>query len=164
MSTQPLITTLEKLLELHKSLHELAVQKTEVVKKGDIESLKNIMKNEQTQLTVIQRVEKTREQEVYKVISGHEIKGEKPTISDCINVVPEQDKLRLKELQAQLLKQLTQIKETNELNQQMIYQSLQFINLSLEMVNPQPQEINYGRPNQQQNQPETRFSAFDSKA
>lgn len=165
MSAHQLIHTLEKLLALHQSLHHLSNQKTDVLKKGNIDSLKEIIKDEQKHLLAIQKVDKERELEVYKLISGHEMAGEHPSISDCIRIVTGAEKEKLSHIQEQLTTCLTQIKEANELNQQLLHQSLQFINLSLEMVSPEPQEINYGRPSQKQaTSTKIRFQAFDSKA
>jgi hypothetical protein len=39
---------------------------------------------------------------------------------------------------------ISQIRQRNDLNQEMIYQSLQFVNLSLNLVAPQPEDFNYG--------------------
>lgn len=160
-----LIDTLKKLLKLHQSLHQIAIQKTDVLKKDDMASLKNIMNDEQKHLLAIQKIDKEREIAVYKLVSGHEILGDKPTISDCINLATGEEKTKLKELQEHLVRCITEIKERNELNQQLLQQSLQFINLSLEMLSPEPPEINYQHPKQNGTiDTKTRFQAFDSKA
>jgi hypothetical protein len=39
---------------------------------------------------------------------------------------------------------VSKLKERNGLNQQLIYQSLQFINVSLDILRPQNQNLNYG--------------------
>jgi hypothetical protein len=57
---------------------------------------------------------------------------------------------------------ITELKERNQLNQQLIHQSLQFVHLTLDMLAPQPASINYGPP--QQNAAPKRPSMFDSKA
>lgn len=165
MSAKKLLEALEKLVTLHKSLYELATQKTEVIKEGDIDSLNSIIKDEQKHITAILKIEKEREQEVYKIVSGHAIEGEAPTLTDCLNIVDEQDREQLQRVQQQLFSELSKIKELNQLNQQLIHQSLQFVNLSLDLFQPQQQVINYQRPDQpKKKSAETRFSAFDSKA
>jgi flagellar biosynthesis/type III secretory pathway chaperone len=50
----------------------------------------------------------------------------------------------LEMLKAALIDEVAKLKERNGLNQQLIYQSLQFINVSLDMLRPQHQNLNYG--------------------
>lgn len=37
------------------------------------------------------------------------------------------------------------LKHQNDLNQKMIFQSLQFVNMTLDMLRPQPDQINYSQ-------------------
>ena len=70
MFVQPLIDILEKLLQLHKSLYQLSLEKTEVLKKGDIDALNLIIKNEKTHINAIQVIEKERKRVDVEVVSG----------------------------------------------------------------------------------------------
>ena len=137
---EKLISTMEKLLKLHKSLYELAVKKTEIVKKGDMEALNFTLKDEQAHLAAINQLEQARQQ-LAKAIAPE---AEQPSISDCLKAVEGENWVKLDRLRSELLDVIGQIRQQNDLNQKMIYQSLQFVNLTLNLVAPQPEEFNYG--------------------
>ena len=63
MSATNLTTTLEKLYKLHKSLFDLSVNKTDVIKKGDMSELDRVLKDEQKHLAAINTVEAERQRE-----------------------------------------------------------------------------------------------------
>jgi flagellar biosynthesis/type III secretory pathway chaperone len=140
MSAEKLISTMEKLLKLHKSLYELAQKKTEKVKIGDIDALNQILKDEQAHLTAINLLENERQKYTSSLVPG----TEKPTMEDCIAVVDESARNKLDRLRSELKNMITEIQQRNELNQQMLFQSLQFVNLSLNLIAPQPEDYNYG--------------------
>jgi flagellar biosynthesis/type III secretory pathway chaperone len=140
---------MEKLLKLHKSLYELAQKKTDIVKNNDIDALNQLLKDEQAHLAAINNLEKDRQKNAAALVPW----TEKPTIEDCLNVVDGVSIEALNRLRTELLDVISQIQQRNDLNQQMIYQSLQFVNLSLSLVAPQPEEINYGPQAGQTNQP-----------
>ncbi|NRG46996.1 flagellar protein FlgN [Bacillus sp. CRN 9] len=144
MSAQALITSMDKLISLHKSLHELAVKKTDIIKKGDMESLDQMMKDEQKYVAAIGKMEQARAQ----ITQGLVADKLEPTLSDCLQVVSEEHKLLLSEKKEKLLEIVNELQERNKLNQQLVYHSLQFVNMSLSLVNPQAaaQNMNYVHP------------------
>jgi flagellar biosynthesis/type III secretory pathway chaperone len=159
MSANKLIDTLEKLLTLHQSLLKLAEQKTDILKKGDMEGLNALLANEQKHITAIQQVEEIRNEAVEALLQGQDVDK---TISNCIEFTNEPERTKLTQLNAHLTEVITELKERNQLNQQLIHQSLQFVHLTLDMLAPQPASINYGPP--KQSTAPKRQSMFDSKA
>ncbi|MGG5255323.1 flagellar protein FlgN [Neobacillus sp. SM06] len=137
---EKLISTMEKLLKLHKSLYELAVKKTEIVKMGDMEALNFTLKDEQAHLAAINQLEQARQQLAKTIVP----EVEQPSISDCLKSVEGESWVKLDRVRSELLDVIGQIRQQNDLNQKMIYQSLQFVNLTLNLVAPQPEEFNYG--------------------
>lgn len=155
-----LILTMEKLLKLHNSLLKLAVKKTDSIKKGDIPSLNQFIKDEQSHIAAIGKVEKDR-----LVIAKQLVREmETPSISDCLKVMNGEEGEVLERLRDELLQVVFQIQEKNELNQQLIYQSLQFVNLSMSLINPKIEEFNYGHPSESQPSPGIQKGIFNSKA
>ncbi len=67
MDFTTLITILEKELTLYKSLYEITIQKTDIVKKGDVQALNQLMTNEQKHVTSITALEKQRITELNKI-------------------------------------------------------------------------------------------------
>jgi flagellar biosynthesis/type III secretory pathway chaperone len=160
MSAERLISTMEKLLKLHKSLYEIAQKKTEIVKVGDIEALNQTLKDEQTHVAAISHFENDRQ----KIAAALVPTIEKPTIEDCLTVLDDGPCEALNHLRSELLDVIALIKQRNELNQKMIYQSLQFVNFSLNLIIPQRKELNYG-PKVGKTNPPGHFSGiFNSKA
>jgi flagellar biosynthesis/type III secretory pathway chaperone len=142
MSTKNLISVMEKLLKLHQSLYELSVKKTDIVIKGDLDALQQILKDEQAHIAAISKLEGERQKIVEAILPG----VEKPTIPDCMETADGAEKEALGQLRTELIEIVTKIKDQNEVNQQMIHQSLQFVHLTMNLVAPQPVDFNYGPP------------------
>ncbi|WLR55539.1 flagellar protein FlgN [Mesobacillus subterraneus] len=156
MSAESLTVIMNKMLKLHKSLYELTVKKTDIVKKGDTAALDQLLKDEQAHMAVINKLEQERQavsKSIFPDASLQEIAEEHPAEKD-----------QLLTIKAELLKVISEIKARNELNQQLIHQSLQFINFSKSLVMPQEKEINYGPPAGKKAKPGQSPGMFNSKA
>ena len=105
-----------------------------------MDALNQILKDEQTHIAAISKFENERKKYTAALLPNME----KPTISDCLNIIDEENKHILERLRTEIFETVLQIKEKNDLNQQLIYQSLQFVNLTLSLVAPQPENYNYG--------------------
>lgn len=141
MKFDSLISILEKQLTLYMSLYQLAVRKVDMIKTNDISSLNQIMKEEQKHITAISALENERIKDLQKRFPKRETV---PTISSCIEVAESEQKPILEDLFRQLTNILQKIKEQNDLNQELIKQSLQFVNYSLNLFQPRSNAMNYG--------------------
>lgn len=139
-----LIRILEKQLKLYTSLYGMALSKVDVIKKNDILTLNQMMKNEQKHITAITALENERLKELQQLFQTST--GTIPTISECIEKANVEQKVILEDLYKNLTAILQKIKEQNALNQEMIQQSLQFVNYSLDLFQPRTKTINYGPP------------------
>ncbi|MDF2037642.1 flagellar protein FlgN [Cytobacillus oceanisediminis] len=142
MSAEALTATMEKLLKLHKSLYELAVKKTDIIKTGDMDALNQMLKDEQAHIAAISRLENERE----KAANSIAPMLESPTVSDCLNILTQPDRLKLEAITNELAELIFELKEQNFLNQQLVHHSLQFVNVSMSLLRPQPETMNYGPP------------------
>lgn len=164
MSATNLTTILEKLYKLHKSLFDLSVNKTDVIKKGDMSELDRVLKDEQKHLAAINTVEAERQRESSHYLRSRGVPfNEAPTISQCIEHSSPQEQETLAHWQQKLVGIIGELKAQNELNQKLVYQSLQFVNMNLSMTQQQPDQSTYSRPNGEKKMPASR-SIFDSKA
>lgn len=142
MSATLLIQTLDKLVKLHQSLHEVAKKKTEAIKIGDMDALKHIMKDEQAHIMSIQKLEEAR-----VAISKRMVPTiPDPTVMDCVKLLDLQDAEKVSEIANHLKEIIMNLAETNSLNQQLLQQSMQFVNVSLNLLKPTQKSINYGKP------------------
>ncbi|MEK4443201.1 MULTISPECIES: flagellar protein FlgN [Niallia] len=142
MSAPLLMQTLDKLVRLHQSLHEVAKEKTEAIKVGDMDALKQVMKDEQAHIMSIQKLEEARmtiSKRMVPVIPN-------PTVMDCVKYLDSQDAENLTEIANHLKEIIMDLSETNSLNQQLLQQSMQFVNVSLNLLKPTQKSINYGKP------------------
>jgi hypothetical protein len=162
MSATKLIDLLKKLLTLHKAMVQLAVRKTDIIKNGDIETLTDHLQEEQKYILAIKQLENERALVVSEQFtqSGN---NKEQTLSSYIELTDEPERTSLQELQSEFVKTILELKERNELNQQLTQQSLQFVNMSLDMMFPQDKSLNYGNPTTKQEKNQRR-SMFDTQA
>lgn len=164
MSAEPLIQTLGKMLLLHKSLNQLAKQKTDILKTGDTDALNNLLKEEKKHIQAIQKIEADRQKASEEFLATFEQSNKSnTTLTECISFANPMEKQKLNQLKSELQTQIIALKDQNELNQQLIKQSLQFVNLSLDLLMPEIDTYNYERPGQAYQFNEGR-SIFNSKA
>jgi len=165
MSITTILTTLDNLEKLHSSLLKLAYDKTALIKNGDMDGLDELIKGEQAHLAAIAQMDNKRQVEVaeYLTNQGRSVPLQ-PTVADVITAAKEAESKQLEEARDRLLHAIHDLKWQNDLNQKLTYQSLQFVNLSLDMVRPRSEAVNYsktevkGRP-QSKDQP-----TFDTNA
>ncbi|HEY9577910.1 MAG TPA: flagellar protein FlgN [Pseudobacillus sp.] len=157
MSAGKLIDVLDKMDRLHEMLLALCEKKTDIIKSNDMDELDQLLKDEQKYTAAIQTLEVERQREAEKMTGKIEA-----TIADCVDAATGTDKERLAGLQACLLNRLEQLKELNDLNQKLIYQSLQFVSMSMSMLQPQPAQATYTHPAKSAGQQPKR-SMFDSQ-
>jgi flagellar biosynthesis/type III secretory pathway chaperone len=156
MSVESLISIMKKLHKMHKSLYELTLKKTDIVKKGDTTALDQLLKDEQAHMAAINKLEKERAAVSNAILPG-------ASLQRIVEANPA-GKEQLLQIKEELLNVITDIKARNELNQQLIHQSLQFINFSKSLVMPQEKEINYGPPAGKKIKPGQSPGMFNSKA
>jgi flagellar biosynthesis/type III secretory pathway chaperone len=152
METAQMTSLLERLLKSHEDLLALGERKTEVLKLGDMKALDVLLKEEDLQVKKLQMIEKERM-----------LKFANVTLGDILNQSEAPEKERLLHLQDQLIQTYDALKSRNELNQELLEQSLQYVNMSLSMVHPQSEPSTYS--NTKKNPYANHSSSlFDSKA
>lgn len=166
MSVHSIITNLEKLEKMHNSLLELAIKKTEIVKKGDMNELDKMIKSEQSHVAAIELLEKQRKQLVSDYLLNKGVSASKSTIDDLINHIDEEEtRNQLQDIRNRLLTIIDDLRVRNELNQKLVFQSLQYVNMTLDMLRPPQQEqINYSNKAMEGPYSTSKKGYFDSKA
>jgi flagellar biosynthesis/type III secretory pathway chaperone len=162
MSADQLVTVMERLLDLHSSLLEKAYQKTTVIEKGDMDALNTLIKDEQKLLPTINKFEQVRQQVVRNFLTPFHVEEENFTISTCLTYLDDSKKDKLADLREELLEVVQKLQKQNELNSELVKQSLQFVQMSLDMFYPKTPEFNYGPP--KQSGPSSSNSLFNRKA
>ncbi|WP_433744794.1 flagellar protein FlgN [Falsibacillus pallidus] len=151
-----IIEFMEKLIKLHGSLHQLAKKKTDVIKVGDIETLTQLMKDEQKHVKAIEMLNG-------KLVDICEEAAPGRTLTEIINSLDEKDRSQLIELQKQLTGEAQKLKDVNDLNQELLEQSLQYIWLNLDLFSGDILSPQYSKSlTDQEESPSA--SIFESKA
>lgn len=145
MSITPILEAMNHLDKLHKSLLGLSLKKTELIKTGDMEGLDQLLKDEQKHVAAISQLETQRQQKVMEYLQAKGFADAEPTVASVIETATTEEQAKLEQVRDELLRTISDLKWQNDLNQKMTYQSLQFVNLSLDMLRPTPASINYSK-------------------
>src|SRR5699024_1002454 len=136
-----------------------ARQKTEVVKEGSVEQLQMILVKERKYIQVLEQAEAERKKEVENLQQGLPLNN--ATITEILDHIPNnEEKKELENQTVALTEMITSIKHQEQLNQALIQQSMQIVQLPLDMMNPSIKNMNYG--NKQETSTDKR-SVLDSK-
>jgi len=166
MAFRALIQTMTAFNDIHDTLLELAEQKKQVLVRNDVEKLTQIVSKENKLIKQISELDLLRVEAIGQFLIE---KGYKPnpkvTVSDLTKIIFNiDDKKELLGLQKQLLEKIRNLREMNQLNQQLIEHSLSFIDYSLDLfVGPPEDDLIYQKP-QQNSYNNSRPGIFDTKA
>ncbi|UKS26132.1 flagellar protein FlgN [Paenibacillus sp. HWE-109] len=166
MSIKPLLDTMDKLQDAHEALLELAKAKKQILISNDVERLNMFVNKESKYVRAVAEANQERLQHVssYLISRGYN-PNPKITISDLIKVIfKAEEKQALLQAQQKLMMTIQDLKQINKLNQQLIEQSLAFIDYSVDLVLGAPEDdVVYQNP-QQQSYGTKRTGIFDTKA
>lgn len=168
MSLQALIDKMQELMHVHEHAYQLANQKKDVLIKGDIGSLAKIVQQENGMIKTMSNLEAERQQIVSDLVQQLGIASDPPIrLSDLLAKLPSSSlKEKLQDSYTRLSKLLLDLQQLNQLNQQLIENSLAFVNYSLEIFTDTGQEQVYQKPDAvgSENPYQYRRSIFDTKA
>jgi flagellar biosynthesis/type III secretory pathway chaperone len=149
VTIQPILELMEQLAEIHRELIELAKEKTPVLVRNDVERLNAIIRKESKLVQRVAELDRERVQRTgeYLISRGYS-PDPRVTISDLIKIIfKTEEKKALMEARRTLLDILAELKKLNELNQNLIEQSLAFINFSIDLLVDDPnQDLFYKAP------------------
>lgn len=134
-----IIQNLTNLVRMHKSLLDLATKKTDIIVESNMEELDALIKKEQAHVVAIEQLERQRQQLVTDYLAA---KGSAPsltpTVAELIEAADAPNKAKIQTIREELLTIIEALRAKNELNQKMVYQSLQMVNMTLELMRPRP--------------------------
>ncbi len=147
-----MIDLMQKLLTFHRGLLQLAEQKTEAIKKSDISTLQQMMTKEQKYVMAIRQLESER-----MSLLSH--MSEERTVSRYAEQLEEKERTKLLQLANELRDTIARLKAQNELNMQLLQQSLQFIHFTLDLMIPNEQDVTYDPKRTDELPPRSSFEA-----
>lgn len=166
MSVDAFIQVMEKLHTVYNEMLGIADLKRQAIIDNRVEDLVQIMNRESKGMKLIEQLEAQRQDFVSAFLRERGVKAQlELTMTELSRLVFDQtDKSRLLDIQSRLSDTLNKLKIKNELNQQLILQSLEFIDLSLDLLTGRPaQEATYHPPSQRSSTT-GRPGLFDTRA
>ena len=113
---------------------ELSKSKKKIIVEGKVAELDKIVKLEQDMILNIGQLERKREEEVAKLSGRLNLKSEQVTITELAKVLQPELKKRLEDIQNKLQETFSELKSINDVNGQLIEQSLEYIDYSINIV------------------------------
>jgi flagellar biosynthesis/type III secretory pathway chaperone len=164
LSVQSIIETIEKLTSLHQQLIKLSEEKTTIVKEGAVDKLQAILIKERKYVQQLGQVEEKRKTLVDTWFSERKLSLEEATVTNMLqHLTDDKEKQEVEESAVRLTEAIVKLKQQEQLNMALIQQSMQFVQLSVDLLSPSLKNINYGNKSEKDQSGENR-SVFDSKA
>ncbi|GAE33028.1 flagellar protein FlgN [Halalkalibacter akibai] len=164
MSIKAITQMVERLIDIHEQLIDLAAKKTELIKQNNMKALELLVREESKLAHKLQTTELLRSKTVKTFLLEQGEAKENVTISDVKAFATEEEKQILDQHQDQLIKHVVELKTLNQLNQELIEESLRFVNLSLDLMLPHKEDVSYNPLDHEDRPFEHGRSLFDSKA
>lgn len=146
-----LFENMDRMVALHKALYTLAVEKKEILVKGDAEELVRIVNQEQKLIKAVEAAEAERSETIHRLCEAKGLPAaDDVTLQDVANWVTNPgEKAKILSYRDELLRIVNELRQANELNQQLLEQSLSFIHLNLELLTDVPEnDFTYKPPTQ----------------
>lgn len=134
MLTKQLVDVLNRENEIYETLSKISNNKKDVIVSGKVNELENITKIEQTLIVKISKLEEERERIVEKLCISLGKNPEKVTISELVKLLEQDEANELKACQEKIVKNINDLKKTNDLNERLIKNSLEYIDFSINMM------------------------------
>ncbi|MFZ0370831.1 MAG: flagellar protein FlgN [Halobacillus sp.] len=164
LTLKSVIQCMDHLKQLHESLLILSRKKTEALKSNDTNSIQQLLTQERKHVQAINKVEKQRGEAVVSWCEAQGLSTYEPTISNIIANLEGDSQAKLEAIYEEMILVLSSLKQQEQLNAQLTKQSLQFINMSLDMLQPSLDSVNYGGKSAPSRNHKSKRSTFDSKA
>ncbi|MDF2721737.1 MAG: hypothetical protein K0Q59_1412 [Paenibacillus sp.] len=160
-----IIQTLDQLIEVHRRLLELSEQKRKAIIGNEVDAIMQMTQREAKLIRLADQLEAQRADAVQAYMRSRNMYVTSAITIQTLSKIA----VRLEEKQAlatrreELLQLIDKIKQVNDLNRQLIQQSLAFIDFSLDLIaGPAEQEAVYHHP--LHDQQSYQRSYFDRKA
>ncbi|EHB54689.1 MULTISPECIES: flagellar protein FlgN [Paenibacillus] len=166
MSARSIIDYMKRQDELHRQLIEAGNDKKQAIIANDVERLAAVMNRENRLLKQVAETEALRQGAAEDFLREKGIRSQlQLTVTEMTRLVFNPDeKTELLDVQRQLMDRLTELKELNQINRELIEQSLAFIDYSLNLLVSRPEDdMLYQNPNQPSTAGKVR-SMFDTRA
>ncbi|WP_245843942.1 flagellar protein FlgN [Oceanobacillus rekensis] len=160
--THVMTQSLEQLVRIHEDLLAVSIDKTSKVKDGSIDDLQALLVKERKLIRLSEQAEGNRQHTVRAWCEKNGMALEDATITNILqHVTDKAEQVKMEKAAIKLTDVITKLKQQEQLNQVLISQSMQFVQLSLDLMSPTLKSMNYGAGSEMESPSR---SVFDSKA
>lgn len=157
-----LSAVMARLIHLHRQLLAVADRKREVVISGEIDPLQSLLKEEAGLIDQVQDAEEERLQAMARYVSDAE-DVRQVTLSGLVERMAPREREKIREQMEELTALVRQLKRTNEQNETLVDQSLQYVRHTLNVLT-QPADDYVYHPQAHKPQEQMGSGVFDRKA
>jgi len=125
---------LEAQSDIYRALVELAAKKRQVLVDGSLEGLNAVVRAEQALLWRAGRFEERRAALQERLASELGVAPGEMTLQTLVDHLQDKDAARCRRLSRQLRESVDQLQQVNQVNRELITQSLAYVNLSLRLL------------------------------
>ncbi|NJP37052.1 flagellar protein FlgN [Alkalicoccus luteus] len=158
-----LYTILQAQLSVHEELLTAAEEKTAAVQHNDTKALDDLVRQEAGLAARLSKLEAARRTLTAGLLRAQNLPPKQATLSDLAPLLTEDEKETFSAIRTKLIEVVDKLQAQNDLNRQLLEDSLRFVSVSLDTMKPNRQFSSYsgsGREEEEQNG----RSLFDSKA
>lgn len=146
---------------------QLSKQKTELIKRSKSEELVKLLVKEKQLIQHVEQTETKREAIVDRFFAEIGVQPKEKTVTELLTYIDhEEQKVALEQSVTKLIEKIVLLREQEDLNNRLLQQSMQFVQLTLDMLQPDSRNIHYGehaKTKQKPQQVPSNRSVFDSK-
>ena len=156
-----LIHAMNDLTATHKDLLELSKRKTETLTNNKLDEFQALLLEEQKLIRQLEKQEQKRQEAVEAWNEEQHHPAELLTITEILNRLTGEEQKMAEAAAVALTDTITELKRQEHLNKALLEESMKFVQLSMELVNPTIGSMNYGTASSEKM---SGRSLFDSKA
>lgn len=134
------------------------------IKEGQMDELSKLLIMERKYIQSVSQLEEKRQEAIDQFVMNENIKLSETTVTQLLNYLQDGlEKNQLEKSVVHLVEIIIQLKEKEQFNQELIQQSMQFVQMSLDMLQPMTKNINYDDNRTEKKAAQNR-TMFDSQA
>lgn len=156
-----LIHAMNDLTATHKDLLELSERKTEALTNNKLDEFQALLLEEQKLIRLLEKQEQKRQEVAAVWNEAQRHPAEALTITEILDRLDGEEQKMAEDAAVALTDTITELKRQEHLNKALLEESMKFVQLSMELVNPSIGSMNYGAASSEKM---SGRSLFDSKA
>lgn len=122
-----------------------------------------LLTKERQLIQKVEQLEDSRQETVETLFIEKKVKPKEKTLTELLTILDnEKERQSLEQAMTTLVDIIISLKDSEQLNNSLLQQSMQFVQLTLDMIQPESKNINYSNQSRQK-QPSQGRSVFDSK-